>query len=90
MQKLKRYTRAIVQNAAANLFAVFTKIADLYSLLEDVYKGDILYYLVKVLNNSTNRQERRESMHGHTNNGQQIDALWYLIRFSNVRMLKLN
>lgn len=48
MQKLKRYTRAIVQNTSANLFAVFTNIVDLYSLLEDVYKGDLLYYLVKV------------------------------------------
>ncbi|XP_022688581.1 uncharacterized protein LOC111260222 [Varroa jacobsoni] len=48
MQKLRRYSRAIVQNAAANMYAVFTKIADLYSLLDDLYKGDLLYHIVKV------------------------------------------
>lgn len=48
MLKLKRYIKTIMTNSAPTHYSIFTKLIELFEILDDLYYGDVLDKLMKV------------------------------------------
>ena len=48
MLRLKRYIKTILTNSAPTYYSIFTKLIELFEILDDLYYGDVLDKLMKV------------------------------------------